>query len=607
MILSLLLCAYGNASPLSEEKPGWPKEIVYIPSILTLPWIIPTPMVCDLNQDGYLEIVFGNLDENIYVFDYKGNSFFKDGHINVTGLAPFGVAVGNFVEGNKRDLEIGALVEDNEEGLFYVWDCNGDLIEGYPQIINIPPGISPLAGPFWAGDLLELAIGNLDWDCEEEIVFYAGNSGRICVWNSDVVWPTLSSIMNVYYSPYLYLSPIVVNINQDKFDEVITYCPNKVALDEYILIWDSLGNLIKKFKATKNALGEYQVVGDLDNDGELEIVCIEEVWEKCPGGYINVGSWNVPCDFYSDGYGTIRVLSLDGEIKPGWPVYFNKSNSFSIATQVILADIDGDHDLEILILAKNGLVLAYHHNGDPVKGWPVQLPVTEAGASSGLSVGDVTGDGKPEIIAGVTGGICCLSNKGELIDKWIDPYTGKWIGLDAAGKIVVPQFGTPVLADIDNDGLTEIIALGDGMIPFSGVPFNDARGKIIHVWKTKGRYEPQNIEWPEYRGGNRHRGEYIFRTGCIVGTVYAYEYNKYYALPKPKPVANAKVEISSHPIEKVKKWVLTDGKGRYKIPKLPPGWYVVEAKGEKKKVYVEAKSKPITVNFLFGWNKWAYK
>ena len=62
----------------------------------------------------------------------------------------------------------------------------------------------------------------------------------------------------------------------------------------------------------------------------------------------------------------------------------------------ILANIDKDSDLEIIVASNNNKIVAYKSDGSQVIGFPLQ---TSLGISTGIAVGDVNNDGYNEIIA----------------------------------------------------------------------------------------------------------------------------------------------------------------------------------------------------------------
>ncbi len=151
-------------------------------------------------------------------------------------------------------------------------------------------------------------------------------------------------------------------------------------------------------------------VGDLDGDGRYEIVAAD-----LNGG---VTIW--------DAEGTelagMRVDSDYSRDDPSSQDEFNRTKA-SIYASPALGDLDLDGDLEIVAAAADRHVYAWHHDGEPVEGFPVLVvdsekiesvdPVTHKVVfqeSSGVDEGgellatpalaDLTGDERPEIIIG---------------------------------------------------------------------------------------------------------------------------------------------------------------------------------------------------------------
>jgi len=89
-------------------------------------------------------------------------------------------------------------------------------------------------------------------------------------------------------------------------------------------------------------------IGDVDNDGEKEIVVYSTT--------------------------VMYLFDLEGNIQPGWPI-IDPDTKFSYQAP-ILADLDQNGDLEI-IGATHGNVPEYYvlnHNGTPYKKWPILVP-----------------------------------------------------------------------------------------------------------------------------------------------------------------------------------------------------------------------------------------
>jgi hypothetical protein len=126
----------------------------------------------------------------------------------------------------------------------------------------------------------------------------------------------------------------------------------------------------------------------------------------------------------------------------GWPVYIANA----IPSSPVLADIDRDDDLEIIIGSKDEHVHVWHHDGTPVAGWP-----REAGDEiwSSAAVGNLDADPELEIVIGTQGGYLYAWNADGVGINYPDGYF-KPLG----GQVK----GAPALDDIDDDLDLEIIA-----------------------------------------------------------------------------------------------------------------------------------------------------
>ena len=161
--------------------------------------------------------------------------------------------------------------------------------------------------------------------------------------------------------------------------------------------------------------------GDIDGDGEGEIVVTNR--GTTSGGFI-------------------YAFEKNGSNVTGFPV----NHGYSSRTPVV-EDIDNNGTCEIIInkrLWPLGEVWVYKGDGTVYPGWP--QPINHVPASS-AAVGDITGDGVPEIIAESYTALYAWHNNGDSIPgfPFIQP------------QYVVNSYSSPVLADVDNDNIREII------------------------------------------------------------------------------------------------------------------------------------------------------
>jgi hypothetical protein len=178
----------------------------------------------------------------------------------------------------------------------------------------------------------------------------------------------------------------------------------------------------------------------------------------------------------------------------GWPPPgYSDADGYwdGIVTTPALGDLDGDGDLEIVIEGIDRRIHAWHHNGTAVNGWPISQWDGDALWRGGLSspaLGDLDGDGLPEVVVGT-----------------MSPLTGGQTNKEATlwaingDSTSVPGFpvkteqmlhSSPALGDIDGDSKLEIVsAVGWG---------TPSRENIVYAWNHDGTLVPN---WPQETAG----------------------------------------------------------------------------------------------------------
>jgi hypothetical protein len=227
-------------------------------------------------------------------------------------------------------------------------------------------------------------------------------------------------------------SPVAGDIDNDGDLEIVT--------NSYLGIvyaWHHDGTLVSGWPQFMNHLGGAEksspALADLDGDGDLEIICGSN-------------------DSYDPNF---YIWHHDGTYFPGWP----QEVANYISQAPVVEDIDNDGDLEIIFPGEDWRVHAYHHDGTRVDGWPVRIDGSQRGTK--VVVGDIDNDGYKEILSSDSGGnmVFAWNHDGTSMSGWPKVWTDASVDIHPAA-----------IGDINKDGTPEVIT----------------GGTEIHVWNGDG-------------------------------------------------------------------------------------------------------------------------
>ena len=450
-------------------------------------------------------------------------------------------------------------------GLVHLLDGRGRDLPGWPQSTGARERDTwPAAGEENIGGTV--AVGDLDGGAPEVVV--ATLDGAVWAWRSDgSVVPGFPVRMDYSHCDPadrtelvrtdcgFFAAPTLVDLDGDGQLDIL-----QPGMDQHLYAWDGAGQALPGFPVLiqgedyaerVNRILSSPAVGDVDNDGDIDIVI---------GTSQTAGS-------QFGGYGLLYLLEADGSVHENWPLPLFAGFAGAlpyvgegVVVSPVMADLDGDGDLEFAANATADQGAIYNHDGSEYADFRATGeyfgPESNSSEQAALlmvgnaALGDLDGDGHLDLFAGGTGigyGGAILARH-DLVDHdhLLLGYSG---AIDEDGRseplVGFPRqitdisfFGSPSIGDVDGDGDEEVMfgtghvlrtfdAHGQEPLPplfhggwqISTPALGDVDGDgmrdvlmttregYLFAWRTDGPADGP-VSWPQWGHDSMHTGNF---------------------------------------------------------------------------------------------------
>jgi len=373
-----------------------------------------SPAVGDIDGNGIQDVVAGN--RHLYAWNAFGDELRDDDNdpqtngvfleeIQVVTGAP---ALGE-VDPAAAGFEVAALSWDDETKAFLVRG-DGTILPGWPQ--------NPAPGAVQKGYWSNAALADVDGDGRAEL-FAPAKNGNVYAWHHDGTPLGASAAFKGGFGTFPRSSPSFANLDGDPAPEIVYG-----AINGTLYVWNANGTDMAPFpKSLGSACLSNTAIGDVDNDGTLDIVMITEGgavhvvdsrtglelagWPRALGVKSNPKAPSPAlADFESDGFleivvanndlpttnSSIRVYDYLGNVRPGWPI---PTDGFTSESSPIVADFSGDGVPDIVFGGEEGLLRGWDRNGVELQGFPI---FTGDFVRSVPTATDLDGDGGIDLV-----------------------------------------------------------------------------------------------------------------------------------------------------------------------------------------------------------------
>ena len=445
----------------------------------------------DLDNDGWLDIITTDEGSNVYIWENDETPWgtWISTDIGDTGGRTFGLAIGEFNNDGWIDI-----VSGDNSGKIFVWENDHTPWGSWNEIIIENAG----------DNIFSLSISDLDNDGDQDIISSDKDTGFFAWKNTRSPFSfDMESGIDIGNTGEDVICIQVGDLDNDGDHDIVTGDAGN-----NVFIWENDGSPWGAWERTDIADASDEIrcltIGDLDNDGDLDLIAGDFshnvfIWENdgtpfddsWNGLDIGDGGSSIYCinvgDLDNDG--DLDIISGDVSGSGGKKLYVwendgtpfddswsksNAGNAGDYPLTIEVADFDNDGDLDLVVGYHDAHnIYVYENDRTPFNGtWNHNSVGVAGGEVRDIAIGDLDNDGDIDIITG---------DNGNRIYVWENdktPFTNTWSGV-CVGTTEGDNNGIE-LVDLDIDGWPDIVTGDDDHEE------GDPKTGSVMIWENDG-------------------------------------------------------------------------------------------------------------------------
>jgi len=353
-----------------------------------------SPLVIDIDNDGDNEIIFGDYNGVIHIYNADGIEYVSNGFPFDTGNQIWGSAASADLDG---DGYLDFAIPSKSKHL-YIFDHMGLKLDYETEVYLIG---TP-------------AIGNLDDDEGLEIVFSGYSSGNKLF----VINPDGSDVSGfpVELGEKAKAGPALANFNENGKDDIVIGTDD----NHVYLIYDDGSTApgfpftaTDKFQAAPSIVdigGEKIIFSGnndkniyaINSDGSLRFSVLTGDNVNTSPSFVNIN--DILYIMFGSRDDEVYAVDIDGNTLPGYPIMLDGN----IEGGIVFSDIDGDEEPEFLAISDAGTVFIFNKDGSHYNHFPLDNGLPFTGPPLVLDIDD---DGDMEMISGAMDNLTVIDIK----------------------------------------------------------------------------------------------------------------------------------------------------------------------------------------------------